>query len=187
MEAKSKSNQKWIIILLIALIAALGVVLGVVIYRGNLRDISDDGVPGIGYATDAAVMLTQEELQAAMDAAMENARNGSISLRYRNNAYSTDGTNFSCYIVNSPRNIYDMFLTIFADAAMTDQLFLSQLVPPGSGFNQIALEHPLDVGDHTVYVAMTQVKRDEETGEESICNQVVHTMDFHVTAEETEE
>jgi hypothetical protein len=38
----------------------------------------------------------------------------------------------------------------------------------------------LENGDHTVYVAFTQVKNDEETGEEVIANQVVFTMDFHV-------
>jgi hypothetical protein len=27
---------------------------------------------------------------------------------------------------------------------------------------------------------LTQVKQDEETGEETVANQVVHTMEFHV-------
>jgi hypothetical protein len=76
-----------------------------------------------------------------------------------------------------------MFLTIYADAEMTDELFLSQLVPPGSGFENITLEHSLDVGDHMVYIALTQVEQDEETGEESVVNQVFHTMDFHVVEE----
>jgi hypothetical protein len=75
-----------------------------------------------------------------------------------------------------------MFLNIFADSDLTDELYLSQLVPPGSGFEEITLEHPLSKGDHMVYVALTQVETDEETGEQTICNQVVHTMDFHVTA-----
>jgi hypothetical protein len=106
-----------------------------------------------------------------------------VALSYKDNAYSTDGVNFECYIMNSEYNKYDMFLTIYADAEMTDELFLSQLVPPGSGFENITLEHSLDVGDHMVYVAFTQVDRDEETGEESVANQVFYTMDFHVTEE----
>jgi hypothetical protein len=64
---------------------------------------------------------------------------------------------------------------------MTDELYLSQLVPPGSGFEEITLEHPLDPGNHTVYVALTQVVTDEETGEQTIHNQVVYTMNFTVT------
>jgi hypothetical protein len=125
-------------------------------------------------------MLDQDSLQAAIDEAMENAKKGNISLLYKDNAYSDDGSTFSCYIVNSAANAYDMFLTIYADSAMTDELYLSKLVPPGSGFEEITLEHPLDKGDHEVYVALTQVETDEETGAQTIRNQVVHTMDFHV-------
>jgi hypothetical protein len=75
-----------------------------------------------------------------------------------------------------------MFITIYGDESMSDELFLSQLVPPGSGFESLTLEHPLSTGDHVVYVALTQVETDEETGAQSIHNQVVHTMDFHVQA-----
>jgi hypothetical protein len=63
---------------------------------------------------------------------------------------------------------------------MTDELFLSKLVPPGSGFETITLEHPLETGDHVVYVVITQIDTDEETGAQTVKNQVVHTMDFHV-------
>ena len=38
----------------------------------------------------------------------------------------------------------------------------------------------MDSGTHTVYVVVTQVADDEETGEQVIKNQVIHTMDFHV-------
>ena len=137
---------------------------------------------GIGYATDAAVMLDQESLQAAMDEALANAANNAVALKYQNNAYSTDGITFECLIANSERNLYDMYLQIFSDAEMTDQIFLSQLVPPGSGFESITLHHALEEGDHTVYVVVTQIDTDEN-GEQSIANQVVHTMEFHVTSE----
>ena len=181
-ETKKQSGQRWIIILLAMLIVLLAVVLAVVLGRsGELRELGDNPVPKIGYASEATVLLDQDSLQAAMDAAMENARNSNVGLRYKNNAYSTDGINFECLIANSSANIYDMFLTIYADAELTDQIFLSGLVRPGSGFEKITLEHALESGDHRVYVALTQVDTDEETGEQMIKNQVVHTMDFHVS------
>lgn len=76
-----------------------------------------------------------------------------------------------------------MFLTIYADAEMTEQIFLSGLVPPGSGFENITLDRALEKGDHMVYVVLTQVETNAETGEQVIRNQVAHTMDFHVTEE----
>jgi hypothetical protein len=157
---------------LVVVIAAAAVVVTV------LNNQDDDS--GIGYSMDAQVLVTQEEIDKAAEEALANANSGDIALSYQNDAFSNDGTNFECRILNSTGNIYDMFLTIYADVEMTDELFLSQLVPPGSGFENITLEHPLDEGDHRVYVGLTQVDRDEETGEEKVVNQVFYTMDFHV-------
>jgi hypothetical protein len=160
-----------VVIVVAVIAAAAAVVLGMQ---------KNDTDSGIGYATEAKVMLNQDDLQAAMDAAMENAKKGNVALMYKDNAYSKNGSDFECYIVNSDSNAYDMYLTIYADPEMTDELFLSKLIPPGSGFENITLEHPLETGDHVVYVAVTLVETDEETGAQSVVNQVIHTMDFHV-------
>lgn len=133
----------------------------------------------IPYAAEATVMLDENSLQAMMDEAMANAERNYVGLRYQNIATSKDGVNFSCFIMNSGSNKFDMFLTICADPEMTDQLYLSGLVPPGSGFEEITLNRPLEHGLHTVYVAVTQVEVDEH-GEQTIVNQVIHTMDFVV-------
>jgi hypothetical protein len=164
-------------VLFAAVMVVVAVVIAAAVIIGTQKKSSDLTV---GYATEAKVMLTQDELQAAMDQAMENAKDGNISLRYKNNAYSSDGENFECYLVNSSGNAYDAIFAIYADPEMTDELYLSQLVPPGSGFENLKLERPLDEGDHTVYVALTQVKTDEKTGSQTIGNQVVYTMEFHV-------
>lgn len=174
----SLSTQKVIIIAAI-IIAALLVAVIVMLVRPT-QDVTDGDTPQIGYATEAKVMLDQESLQAAFNEAVKNAADGYVGLKYKNDAYSTNGTDFKCYIVNSESNKYDMFLTIYADAELTDQIYLSGLVPPGSGFEEISLDHTLSTGTHTVYVALTQVDLDEETGEQVIKNQVMHTMEFHV-------
>ena len=171
-----KSSTKIIIAVVVVLVVAIVAAAAVIITLNQKADNS----PRIGYSTEAKVMLDKDSLQAAMDEAMKNAEEGRIGLRYQNDAFSNDGVNFECVIANSSSNIYDMFLTIYADAELTDQIFLSELVPPGSGFENITLEHALDPVDHTVYVALTQVKTDEN-GEQVIHNQVMHTMDFHVT------
>lgn len=168
--------DKRLVAVIVGLILVIMAMAFFLIFR---REPSDDA-NRVGYASEATVMLDQNALQAAMDEAMRNANDKNIALLYRENAYSENGTDFSCYIVNSASNKYDMFLTIYADAAMTDQVFLSGLVPPGSGFEEITLEHALDPGDHTVTVVVTQVA-DDENGEQVIKNQVAHTMEFHVT------
>lgn len=173
---KKPSSSNKVVIAVIVLIVVIVAAASVIVYTLNNRN---DGQK-IGYATEAKVMLDEDSLQAAMDEAMENARNSRIGLQYKNDAFSDDGINFACSITNSASNIYDMFLIIYADAELTDELYMSGLVPPGSGFEDITLEHELPAGDHRVYVVLTQVEADEN-GEQLIKNQVSHTMDFHVT------
>ncbi len=181
-DSTGKKSKKPVIAVSIAIAAvavSAAVIVSVVGGGGNEEiDISDDAVPLVGYDSSATMVLNEDDLNAALDKMGTSAEN-EVALLYRNNAYSTDGKNFTCYIVNNPRNAYDMFLTIYSDANMTDEIFLSGLVPLGGGFEEITLEHELDKGDHTVYVVVTQVDTDE-SGAQVIKSQVSHTMEFHV-------
>lgn len=163
-----------------AMAVALAAGIGTAVFLNRGDKPQNDGLT-IGYAAEARVYLDEDSINAAMAEAMRNAADGRVSLRYLNDASSSDGIHFTCQIDNSSTNLYDMFITIYADSELTDRIFLSGLVPPGSGFDEIELEHALEPGDHTVYVALTQVKISEETGEQVIHNQVMHTMDFHVS------
>lgn len=163
-------------VVIAASVAVVAVVITAVMVVINVLN-KDDG--GIGYASDAKVMLNQDDLQAAFDEALRNARDSYVALRYKNSAYSKDGIHFTCSIINSAANLYDMFLTIYADESMTDQVFLSGLVPPGSGFEELTLDHALPAGMNRVYVVVTQVDTNDD-GEQVIKNQVVHTIDFYV-------
>ncbi len=133
--------------------------------------------PKIGYADGVTVVDDPDALQKAVDEMYEKVADGNIALEYRGEATSEDGENFSCYIANSLNNSYDMYLQIFADEALTDQLLLTGLIRPGSAFDNLTLEHPLESGNHTVYVAFTQVEEDLET----IHAQVIVTMEFQVS------
>ena len=183
METPAKKPIPINIVIIAAVVCVVAVCATVVVLvLGNKDGETNTPAPGglIGYAEGATVITDEDSLQAAIDEALANAQNSMVALSYKNNAYSTDGRNFDCYIANDPTNLYDMFLTIYADAEMTDQILLTGLVPPGSGFEKITLDHEMDTGTHTVYVALTQVDT-EEDGTQVIKNQVVHTMDFHVS------
>lgn len=173
----TNSNNKTKIIAAISaavVVIVVAVCITVVALSRNKEESS-----GLTYASEAVVVMDQEALDAAVAAAQKNAEDNMISLSYQNDAFSTDGKNFSCYIANAGDNLYDMFLTICTDAEMTDQVFLSGLVRPGSAFEKITLDRALDPGDHTMYVAVTQVDTDED-GAQVIKHQVIHTIEFHV-------
>lgn len=174
------SNNKTKIIIAVSAAVVVVVIAVCITVVALSRDKEDSSGPTIGYASNAVVVMDQDALQAAADAARENAKNNMVALSYKNNAYSTDGKTFSCYLGNGASNLYDMFLTIFTDAEMTDQVYMSGLVRPGNGFKEITLDRALDPGDHTMYVALTQVAT-EEDGTQVIKNQIAHTVEFHVT------
>lgn len=105
-----------------------------------------------------------------------------INLKYNYQAFSKDGINFTGLLANDPGNEYDMFVDIFADAGATDRIYLSGLLPPGTGLQSIELNRALPVGTNTVYVAFNQVDFDEN-GEQAIVGQAVVTVEFIVTEE----
>ncbi len=131
----------------------------------------------IGYADEGVTTVEDPDaLQKEVDEMVEAAKDNEITLEYKNDASSTDGENFDCYIANAVENKYDMFVGIFADPNMEDELFVSQLLRPGSAFETIKLNHPLERGTHEVYVFFTQVEEDLET----IHGQIPVTMSFTV-------
>ena len=171
-EGGSSVNKVLVVVIVLLLLA---IAAGCVYFFFIRKEPEEDGL-GFG----VGVALTQEELDAAMEDAARNAAGGAVALKYKNGAYSDDGTNFDCYILNSESNLYDMFFEIYADEELTDKIFASGLIPRGSGYNKLELEQPLEKGDHTVFVLVSTVTTDED-GKEKIAAQITHTMDFHVS------
>jgi archaellum component FlaG (FlaF/FlaG flagellin family) len=133
----------------------------------------------VEYAADSVgVVEDPDEFQKAINEAAENAEKSAIALEYKNDAFSDDGVNFACYIANSLSNRYDMFIAIYGNAELTDELFLSKLIRPGQTFEQVTLNRALEKGEHQVFVVFTQV--DEVDGEQTICGQRAVTMNFFV-------
>lgn len=135
----------------------------------------------IGYASDGVTVIDDADaLQRAVDEEFAKSQRPGIGIRYQNDAYSSNGKDFSCYIGNSTTNVYDMFIAIYADDAFEDLLFLSQLIKPGQAFEHITLERALDPGDYVVNCVYTQVEVVD--GQQSIHAQTAVTLNFHVSA-----
>lgn len=132
----------------------------------------------IGYSDDLVPVEDQNELQRLVDEAYAAAAQEGIGLEYKGEAFSENGVDFDCYIANSSLNSYDMFIVLYGDAELTDELYLSKLMRPGTAFDHLTLNHSLPVGRNSVYVAFTQVV--EEDGEQKIRAQTIITIDFIV-------
>ena len=177
-----QKNNRLIIILLLVIILLLCAVVGIFLLRGDnsgaAQSVTVDGTgtARLKYAEAGVVALDQQSLQDAINAAAQKAAEGMIALDYKNIGVSEDGKTFICSLGNSNANSYDMYIDIYADVGLEDQLFLSDLIRPGEKFEKIELNRALDPGVHQVYCAFTQVEPDLET----IHGQTIVTLDFKV-------
>lgn len=173
-EKRKHSKTAVVIALLCILLIVMAAAVVVVVFRSRQADVpAENEGPTLQFATEGVTAIDQESLQKAVDELM-NAPQDSIGLYYKNDALSSDGTNFSCYLGNSPANEYNAFYALYADADLTDLVFLSDLLRPGEVFESITLDHALPEGTTTVYCALTLVEEDLET----IHDQVIFTADF---------
>lgn len=136
----------------------------------------------VGYATEGVTPVTSDpaEFSKAVDEVFREAeaRKG-MALKYQYDAISTDGVNFRCLLANSSDNDDDMFIAIYTDSTFQDQLFLSELLKPGTAFEKITLDRPLEKGTHNVVAAFTLVRTDEN-GQQSITQQRFIGLKFTV-------
>jgi len=167
-EQKKSGISKPLAVGIAVLVLVLVAIIVVLLMRKLEAELEDGDIPKVGYAAEGVMVLDDDGIYDVLEP-------NSIALEFKNDAYSKDGKIFACYLGNSALNEYDMYVAIYSDAELTDLLYMSGLVRPGNGFEQITLDKELELGDHRVYVAFTQME-DPST----IHAQTIFTMDFHV-------
>lgn len=158
-----------VILPVIAVLLLVGV--GTYLYMNKPEEEEPVGDGRIPYAEGVVLMEGTE---------IEPVPRGRIALRYNYQAHSTDGINFTCKLGNDESNQYDLYFDLYADAELTDQIYLSGLLRPGTALDNITLNHALPEGTNTVYVSFNQVSVDEE-GNQSLLSQTLVTVDFIVS------
>jgi hypothetical protein len=134
----------------------------------------------VGYAQEGVTVVDdQEAFDKAVGEAIARSQEPGVSLNFKNEAYSSDGKNFSCYLGNSESNGMDMFIAIYTDNTFEDELFLSELLRPGQAFESITLNRTLEPGSHDVVAAFSLVT--EENGQQAIAKQTFVGLRFNVS------
>lgn len=162
-EEKKSSNKTIIILLIIVILLLLAAgIIAVVFIMKKDADLPDQGDNG-GLIQYEAGIINYEDAQKEYDEMQKRADEGMVGVHYSNIAKSEDGTHFTCFIENPIRNGYDMYLNIYKDDTMTEQILLTGLIPAGSGIEEFESEIPLEPGDYKSVLVMTLVEDDHST------------------------
>ena len=168
---EKKSSRNNLIIILFAIIIVLLLVVLIFVVAGEKS--STDGTPatttaphlqnGMLMYDSAAVALSEDDIQKQYDEMVKKAKEGTMALEFKHIAQSVDGKNFTCSIGNSLKNNYDMFINIYKDNSLSEQLLLTGLIPPGQGIETFESEIQLDPGTYEAILVLTQVEDDHST------------------------
>jgi len=174
-ETKTPQNRRVVMIAaaVVAAVVVIGLSVGIGVMAGRSTgraeaeaevaarpSLGEDG--RIGYASTGVVATDPETLQDQVDAMLEKANEPGIALEYKNMMVSDDGVNFACFLGNSEDNPYDMYFAIYGDQSLTEEWYLSELLRPGTRFEQVTFQKKLDPGNYTGYLVHTQVKDEQQ-------------------------
>lgn len=167
---EKKEKKKFLIIIIIGIIIIILLILALIFVimrenqeKENIDPINQHLQDGKLQYDKAAIILDQDALQQAVNEMYEKVEDGYISLSHKNQAVSSDGKSFQCYIQNNIDNKYDLFVNIYKDETAQEQLYLSGLIPPGSGIDHFESEVKLEPGTYDALLVVTQVEDDHET------------------------
>lgn len=165
MEEKQQSSNKKIIVILIIIIFLL--LAGGAVWFFFLRDKpADNNVGGeltsegnIPYEVNVGVLKPN----AGLEEQLKDGTGDRIPLHFATSAISEDGENYKCVLGNPNGAKYDIYFDMYADAEMTEQIYLSGLVPPGSQLEGFKTNTKFPQGSTDVVLVITQVEDDHKT------------------------
>lgn len=165
---KKSSNNKIIIILLIIVILLLigGGVTAFVLLNANHPDDEPSTTSGGGKVIPLEVtagVLSPDQLKDWNEKALQEAKDTQIPVSFAPNATSTDGVNFLCQIGNPPGAKHYMYLDIYADTSLEEEVYLSGLLEPGKGITSFSTNRTFPKGETEVVLVFTTVQDDMQT------------------------
>lgn len=167
MTEKKNSGKKTIIILLVIIIALLvlgGAVLIFALNRSDKESGSQSESTGKQIPLEmTAGVLSPDKLKEWNEQALKNMEDNQIPIIYAPTANSADGVNFKCDIGNPEGAKYYMYLDLYSDATLSEEVYLSGLIEPGKGITSFTTNKAFPKGETDAVLVFTTVRDDMKT------------------------
>lgn len=162
-EEKKSSNKKIIIILIIVIVLLLAGG-AVFLIMNNKPAEGGDTTSGrqIPLEVNAGV-LDPDAIKDWNESALKEAQDTQIPISFSPTAISSDGKTFECQIGNPPGAKYYMYLDIYSDATLEEEVYLSGLLEPGKGITSFTANKTFPKGETDAVLVLTTVQDDMKT------------------------
>lgn len=162
-EEKKSSNKTVIIILIIVIILLLAGGATFFILNANKSPESEStGGKQIPLEINAGV-LSPDKLKEWNESALQEMEDNQIPMIYSPTATSTDGVNFECEIGNPAGAKYYMYLDLYSDTSLEEEIYLSGLLEPGKGITSFSTSKTFPQGETDTVLVFTTVQDDQKT------------------------
>lgn len=167
MAEEKKSSQKTIIILLLIVIILLiagGAVFFILNANKGNGETSDatSGGKQIPLEVNAQV-LDPERLSNWNEKELAAMEDNQIPIIYSPVVNSKDGETFACQIGNPAGAKYYIYLDMYSDTTLEEEIYLSGLLAPGQGITSFKTSKKFPEGETDVVLVITTVQEDRNT------------------------
>lgn len=160
-EGKKSSNKTVVIILVIIIVLLLAG--GATFFLLNKSKPAEQGVltseGTIPYEVNVGIVKENEDLAEKL----KEGTGDRIPIHFATGATSKDGENFKCVLGNPDGAQYDMYFDMYGDTTLSEQIYISGLVAPGSQIESFKSNKKFPKGNTDIVLVITTVEDDHKT------------------------
>lgn len=160
-EEKKSSNKKLVIILIVVIVLLVAGGAAFLLLNGKKPaeqgTLTSNGT--IPYAANVGVVKENEDLAEKL----KEGTGDRIPIHFATGANSKDGENFTCVLGNPQGAQYDMYFDMYSDSTLSEQIYISGLVAPGSQLESFKSNKKFPKGNTDVVLVITTVEDDHKT------------------------
>lgn len=163
-EEKKSSNNKIVIILIIVIVLLLagGAVFFIMNNKSDKEGDTTTSGKQIPLEVNAGV-LNPDKLKEWNESVLAEMEDNQIPIMFSPTAISKDGKNFSCEIGNPPGAKYYIYLDMYSDTTLSEEVYLSGLLDGGQGITTFETSKTFPKGETDIVLVVSTVQEDRKT------------------------
>lgn len=163
-EEKKSSNKKIIIILIIIIVLLLvgGAVFFIMNNKSGKEGEESTSGKQIPLEVNAGV-VNPDHMKEWNESVLAEMEDNQVPIIYSPTATSADGENFSCEIGNPEGAKYYIYLDMYSDTTLSEEVYLSGLLAPGQGITSFKTNRAFPKGETDIVLVITTVRDDRAT------------------------